>query len=113
MYAAAPLFAARSQARVVVMTFDPHPLEIVAPQRAPGRLMPIEEKVRCLGRAGADAVVILHSDWQLLGMEAEDFVARIIVDKLHPDFLTQLAEHLRGPDSWKYIIQELNRRKPK
>lgn len=36
-----------------------------------------------------------------------------LVDKLHPEFLAQLHEHLHGPEAWRFIIQELERWKPK
>lgn len=33
-----------------------------------------------------------------------------LVDKLHPEFLAQLHDHLNGPDAWQFIIKELKRR---
>jgi len=32
-----------------------------------------------------------------------------LIDAVHPDFLRQLREHLRGPDAWKHILRELDR----
>ena len=32
-----------------------------------------------------------------------------LIDTVHPDFLKELYEHLNGPDTWKFILQELRR----
>ena len=70
--------------RVVVLTFEPHPLAIVAPDRAPARLMTGEQRSACLLAAGVDAVVVARSDSALLSMEPADFVRQIIVQKFAP-----------------------------
>ena len=68
----------------VVLTFEPHPLTIVSPDHAPQRLTSPEEKVACLGRAGVDAVVLARSEPELLGLEAEEFVERVVHQRFHP-----------------------------
>lgn len=35
-----------------------------------------------------------------------------LVAELHPEFLKQLHDHLRGPDAWKFILNDLGRRFP-
>ncbi|MCG3136437.1 MAG: Riboflavin biosynthesis protein RibF [Phycisphaerae bacterium] len=69
---------------VVAVTFEPHPMAIVAPHRAPRRLMPLEEKTRCLLRSGAHAVVVLQSTPALLSLEPEEFIRQVIVERLKP-----------------------------
>ncbi len=71
-------------APVVAVTFEPHPLTIVAPQRAPRRLTALDEKLHQLGRGGADVAVVGHSDRQLLSMEADEFARGILVDRFRP-----------------------------
>ena len=44
--------------RVVVVTFDRHPLELFDPARAPQPLLSIPQKVEALRDAGADLVVV-------------------------------------------------------
>lgn len=65
-------------ARVTVLTFEPHPLAVLAPQRAPARLNTAAERVQLLRAAGADQVVTLASVPALFELQAEDFLARVI-----------------------------------
>ncbi|HPF41702.1 MAG TPA: bifunctional riboflavin kinase/FAD synthetase [Phycisphaerae bacterium] len=81
-----------SSSSVIAMTFEPHPLTLLRPEVAPARLTPWKEKTRYLGRAGADAVVRLQTDWPLLSIPAEDFVREILVKRIHPSYIVE------GPD---------------
>lgn len=65
-------------APVVLATFDPHPLTLLAPAKAPPRLTTIEERAELLLAAGATTVVVLHTDWALLNQTAEEFLRRIV-----------------------------------
>ena len=44
----------------VVMTFDPHPLAVVAPDHAPAMLASIEHRLDLLGEVGVDAALVLR-----------------------------------------------------
>ncbi len=87
--AQAGLFGARTQRKVVVLTFDPHPLEIVSPGRVPERLMPLSEKVCRLTQAGADAVVVARSESALLSLEPRDFIESVIERKFKPSHVVE------------------------
>jgi riboflavin kinase/FMN adenylyltransferase len=76
-------------AKVVAMTFEPHPLAVLKPGHAPARLTPWEEKLRQLVSAGADAVVRLKTDGGLLALSAEDFVRQVLVRRIHPSYLVE------------------------
>ena len=82
--AQAGLFAENTKSPLAVLTFDPHPLTIVAPDKAPKKLTLLDEKIRCLKRAGADLVVIARSEPKLLQLQAQQFVQEIIQQKFHP-----------------------------
>ncbi len=77
-------FRAMTGGQVVVLTFEPHPLTVVAPEKAPSRLTPLDEKLRLLDQRGADTVVVARSDNALLGMEAEPFVREILMCRFRP-----------------------------
>jgi riboflavin kinase / FMN adenylyltransferase len=77
------LAADRDALPVVAVTFDPHPLRVVAPDRAPQPLASLEERLAMLGDAGADAVLVLPFTPVLAKMAAEDFVTEILLDDLH------------------------------
>lgn len=76
--------AGQEQVPAVVLTFEPHPLTIVAPDRVPPMLTPRAEKLRLLEQLGADIVVIARSEPALLNLEAEDFVRDIVVRQFRP-----------------------------
>ncbi len=66
----------------VVVTFEPHPMRFLMPEKAPLRLNTPEEKVRLLSASCIDILVILQFDKELADMSAETFVQDILVGKL-------------------------------
>lgn len=74
--------AVETGARVVAVTFEPHPLAILTPDRAPARLATLEERVESLHASGADAVWIIDTDRAFLSWTPEEFVERLIVERL-------------------------------
>ena len=81
-----------SSASVMVMTFEPHPIAILHPDRAPPRLTPWPEKVRQLEHAEAQAIVRLRAEPAMLALSAEDFVRDVLVRRIHPSYIVE------GPD---------------
>lgn len=61
-----------------VLTFEPHPREFFAPDKAPTRLTSLREKLELLAGCGVDRVHILRFNYGLAQTTAEDFVERII-----------------------------------
>ena len=61
------------------VTFHPHPLRVVAPDRAPVLMLTVEQKMEILERLGLDAAVVLPFDRSMASMPAEEFVERILV----------------------------------
>ncbi len=68
---------------VVAVTFEPHPLVVLRPDRAPAVLTPLPEKRRLLRRAGAGQVVVLPFDAELARWSPAEFVERVLVERLH------------------------------
>ena len=85
----ASLLAAETSAPVVVLTFEPHPLTVVAPGKAPPRLSLIDDKLRRLDDAGADIAVVARSEPGLLTLSAEQFVKDVLVRRFHPLHLVE------------------------
>jgi len=77
--------------KITVLTFEPHPLSIIAPGREPPRLCTLRSKIDLLERAGADVVVVARSDPTLLGMEPEDFVLEVVQAKFAPRHIVEGA----------------------
>jgi riboflavin kinase/FMN adenylyltransferase len=59
LVAAAARTAAATSGTAVVLTFDPHPARVVAPDAAPAALMTLEQKAAVLGRLGVHALAVL------------------------------------------------------
>lgn len=66
----------------VVLTFEPHPLKVLAPERAPGLILTHKDKMRLLQSFGVDMVIIQAFDSAFANLEAKDFVQRYLIDKL-------------------------------
>lgn len=68
--------------RSVLVTFDPHPLQVVRPESAPPLLCTPEEKLELLALSGVDFVVVLRFDRALQQLAPERFVREILLDRL-------------------------------
>lgn len=74
---------ARAYSRqAVVFTFDRHPAEVIAPERAPGYLTTPNQRNILMNSLGPDALVIAHFDRALSELEPEAFVRDILKAKL-------------------------------
>ncbi len=73
---------ARVPLRVIALTFDPHPLHFVAPDRAPPLLTDVARRVELLRAAGADEVVVQRFDRDFSLLSPEAFVDEILVREL-------------------------------
>ncbi|WP_374999585.1 bifunctional riboflavin kinase/FAD synthetase [Aeromicrobium sp. CTD01-1L150] len=67
---------------VVAVTFDPHPLAIIAPDHAPRRLTTIERRIDLLHEHGADEVRVLDFTREMAAWSPEEFILRVVVDQL-------------------------------
>jgi riboflavin kinase/FMN adenylyltransferase len=65
-----------------LITFDPHPRQVLKPGTAPPLLQTFNQKMEGLKLLGIDQVVVLHFDQTMARMSAEDFVREFIVEKL-------------------------------
>jgi riboflavin kinase / FMN adenylyltransferase len=65
-----------------LITFDPHPRQVLKPETAPPLLQTFNQKMEGLRLLGIEQVVVLEFNQELAAMFAEDFVQRYIVDAL-------------------------------
>ena len=70
-------------APVVAVTFDPHPMAVVRPDREPRKLTTLERRVELLREHGADEVRVLAFSEEMSGWSPAEFVERVLVDQLH------------------------------
>jgi riboflavin kinase/FMN adenylyltransferase len=67
----------------VVFTFEPHPLKLLAPERAPQMIVNHQDKMDMLQGLGVDAVIVQTFDHRFATIQAEDFVRRYLLERLN------------------------------
>ncbi|MGH7557385.1 MAG: bifunctional riboflavin kinase/FAD synthetase [Gemmatimonadota bacterium] len=82
----------------VLVTFEPHPLEIVAPERAPRLLTTPEEKLELWPLFDLDYVHVLAFTPELREMPPERFVRDVLVGRLRVGELVIGYDHGFGKD---------------
>lgn len=75
--------AAARGLRSAVVTFDPHPASIVAPERAPLLLTSVERRLELLAELGIDRCVVVGFDESVATEPPASFVERVLVGELH------------------------------
>ena len=88
-HTAAERFGARG---VVAMTFEPHPVTILHPEKVPGVLTPLSLKKNLLAQAGVDVLIVVRDSFDLLNMSPKDFVDKFLMHHIKP------AVVVEGPD---------------
>lgn len=66
-----------------VLTFDPHPSRVVAPKRSPRLMTTPEQRAALVAEEGIRHVLILPFTGQVAHWPPEEFVRRVLVEKLH------------------------------
>lgn len=87
--AAARQLTLQKSTELVAMTFDPHPISALYPQRVPAVLTPLALKKRLLAKAGVDYLLILKSTTELLSLSPADFVERFLVKSTQPSVVVE------------------------
>jgi riboflavin kinase/FMN adenylyltransferase len=65
-----------------LITFDPHPRQVLKPETAPPLLQTFNQKMEGLKLLGIEQVIVLKFDHQLAALSAEEFTERYIASAL-------------------------------
>ncbi|MBN2123573.1 MAG: bifunctional riboflavin kinase/FAD synthetase [Deltaproteobacteria bacterium] len=65
-----------------VMTFEPHPVKLMKPHKGPFLITPTKQKLELIAEAGIDVLFCLRFDREFASIPPEDFVNRILLDKI-------------------------------
>lgn len=68
--------------RAAVITFDPHPMRVLRPDRAPQMIQTLSQRLAGFEQMGLDAALVLRFDQALSLVSAEEFIERILVGGL-------------------------------
>jgi riboflavin kinase / FMN adenylyltransferase len=111
------LGAAVAQARAVsatavACTFDPHPFEVLQPDRAPLAITTLDERLALIAETGIDVAVVLPFDKELAAVEPEAFVKDVLVERLTARHVVVGFNHRfgRGARGDAALLRELGER---
>jgi riboflavin kinase/FMN adenylyltransferase len=74
---------------LAAMTFEPHPVAILHPEKAPGVLTPLALKIQLIQRHGIDYLIVLMDSASLLRLSPADFVDRFLLKDIKPAALVE------------------------
>ena len=72
----------RGNWRPSVLTFDPHPARVLAPDRSPHLLTSLEQRLALIQSERIEQVFVLPFTAQVAALSPEEFVKHLIVDRL-------------------------------
>ncbi len=82
------LAEAAKHGSVTVLTFDPHPTSVFAPERTPTALVTLEDRIALLKENGAGDVVVLPFTREFAAQSPDQFIEEILVKQLGATHVT-------------------------
>ena len=79
--------ARQSGTRSVLVTFTPHPLQILHPEKSPKSILLQEDKIKRIGEMGIDYLLNLKFDLAFSEMSGESFIREILAGALHAKYI--------------------------
>ncbi len=74
---------------LAVMTFEPHPVAILHPEKAPGVLTPLTLKTQLIRQHGVDYLIVLTDSASLLRLTPADFIDKFLLKDIKPAALVE------------------------
>ena len=72
---------AKHLGEVTVMTFDPHPTSIVAPERTPSQLISVKDRIELLKLAGATHVEVVNFNKDFSQLSPDQFIEEVLLGR--------------------------------
>lgn len=73
--------------RAIMVTFDPHPVSVFLPERAPLAVATLEGRIEEAERLGIDGVVVIDFTRELTGLGPEEYVDQLLVRTLQASYV--------------------------
>ena len=73
--------SARDHGDVTVITFDPHPVSVVAPERIPTQIISLKDRIELLKSAGAKSVEVINFTKEFSQLSADQFIEDVLVGR--------------------------------
>jgi riboflavin kinase/FMN adenylyltransferase len=96
----------------VACTFDPHPMAVLRPERAPAPIATLEENLARIAERGLDATLVIPFTVDFSRMEAETFVSQVLAKTLGVREVVVGFNHTfgRGARGTAALLRELGAR---
>ena len=78
-----------------VLTFEPHPLTVTHPERAPKLLTGLDVKADLVAGIGVRELVVIPFDDRFAQQSAQDFIDHVLVDAAAGDKQVSVGENFR------------------
>ena len=74
---------------MAVMTFEPHPVAVLHPEKAPGVLTPLPLKLHLLKDYADQCIIVLEDNRELLKLSPQDFVDEFLMATIRPSVIVE------------------------
>jgi riboflavin kinase/FMN adenylyltransferase len=78
-----------------VLTFEPHPLQVVRPEAAPKLLTDFERRAELIGELGVEELVVIPFDQRFASLGPQEFIDEVLVNRLS-------AEHVSVGENFRF-----------
>jgi len=82
----------------IVFTFQPHPLRVISPEKAPPQLTTFKHKAELISSFNIDYLICVRFTKEFSAIEAEDFVKDVLVNRIGIKEIFIGANYLFGKD---------------
>ena len=72
---------AKHLGEVTVMTFDPHPTSVVAPERTPSQLISVKDRIELLKQVGATHVEVVNFNKDFSQLSSDQFIEDVLLGR--------------------------------
>ncbi len=87
--------AAKHHGEVTVITFDPHPTSVIAPERTPTQLVSLKDRSLLLKKAGANSVEVITFNKDFASLSPDQFIEDILIGRFS-------AEHVAVGENFNF-----------
>src|SRR5690606_26018631 len=91
-------YAEKYKGESIVITFDPHPRELLFPEKPLQTITPLEKKINLIRSYAIDHVVVVPFTASFAALSAVDYIRSFLVEKFHPKAIVIGYDHHFGQD---------------
>jgi riboflavin kinase/FMN adenylyltransferase len=93
----------------MAMTFEPHPMKVLAPERELRILTPFEEKAKLIADLGIDVLLCITFNREFMNLLPDEFIENVLVEKIRAKEIIVGSNYVFGRHK-KGTIELLRRR---